>query len=1236
MSGDESHALDLVERWMRTHDPALLGPAIEAMSAVVADARARRRPDHESEYILTPLLMTRAEQPGRLADLDTAITLMRRTALETHDTAALSWLGRALVARYQKAPEQADLDEALDVLYRAVAGAPTGDQHYPAMVTDLLKVSWLPLSQTGDVTPLSAAISIAQRAFRLVSDDHPGKPEMAVALVSGLWHRHDRAGRTDDAGVVIDMCRKALRLRSAGPETRSRLSNRLADALLSRYQTSKDPADLDEAITIHMAAHDPRSARRLFDLGHALHTRFERDGRLDDLRAAAELLQGAVDAATPDDTERLIYQAGLLVYLGELSQYTADSTDSDAEIAKIRQLARTPSSEDAQQEMLLNHLGYLLYTRYEDHRDEADLLESVEVLREATAIAARTGDVHVGDSTRVRLGFSLVALFDLTGDLAALDEALEIGRSDGLRAVQRSDDGQVRFTPIVSAGDWRRDRLGSRDDGKSRVGLTSVLAHAMATRYEQTGDFADLDDALTLATTALELAAASDPPRQVEATGQLCRIYALRHERTRDRADLVRAIESAERLVAVLPADNRQRTTALSNLTALLIRRYHADQDPADLEYAIQAAQEALDSTPANRPAACASAQAALAHALLERVDRPTRGTAELAPAIDPARTADLARAVDLARSAARGATEDLLATGERLDVLMSALCARYDRTPNEADLAEVIDLAWQVLRADSGRPSSSLETVERCASWAAGHGAWEPAAELYEACVDLMAALASPDRHSETRRYWLSKWALLTRRASACALNVGDPRRAAALLERGRGVLLSQRFDLRTDLADLRAVDDDLAERLEVLRGRLYDVPLLGAGPAPRIYALDSDKEPPDVGSQRRRWLREYGELLAEVRSKPGFEQYLRPVQWDELIAQASPGPVVVPTISEFRSDALILSDGGLRTVELPHATPEALQHAVSCMLSALKRSKTAWLHRDRDSQLHAQSEIGAVLAWLWDAIAEPVLEELGLTGPPEPHQPWPRLWWVPTGQLSLLPLHAAQRSEQCVLDRAISSYAPTVRALSVARAQRPPRNRSILAVAMPATPGASPLPFADRETVALAERFGGIVILSGPQATRERVRAQMPEHSWAHFACHGWTNTADPGADLLLLHDHRHHPFTISEIADLRLNDAELAYLSACETARAADGLADEAVHLGSAFQLAGYQHVVATLWAVRDDVGAELADHFYAHLLDEQAGPAAALHHASRHIRDKFSNFPGLWAAHLHMGP
>lgn len=125
-------------------------------------------------------------------------------------------------------------------------------------------------------------------------------------------------------------------------------------------------------------------------------------------------------------------------------------------------------------------------------------------------------------------------------------------------------------------------------------------------------------------------------------------------------------------------------------------------------------------------------------------------------------------------------------------------------------------------------------------------------------------------------------------------------------------------------------------------------------------------------------------------------------------------------------------------------------------------------------------------------------------------------------------------------------------------------------------------------------------------------------------------------------MLHDHATAPLTLSDIARLRLPDAELAYLSACETTSARREFADEALHITGAFHMAGFTHVVGTLWAVADDTSLEVSDRFYAAFGTAHPFPgrsAHALREAVRGIRDHAEGVrenPSLWAPYIHVGP
>jgi CHAT domain-containing protein len=93
----------------------------------------------------------------------------------------------------------------------------------------------------------------------------------------------------------------------------------------------------------------------------------------------------------------------------------------------------------------------------------------------------------------------------------------------------------------------------------------------------------------------------------------------------------------------------------------------------------------------------------------------------------------------------------------------------------------------------------------------------------------------------------------------------------------------------------------------------------------------------------------------------------------------------------------------------------------------------------------------------------------------------------------------------------------------------------------------------------------------------------------------------------------------------------------LSACHTARGGTQLADEALHLAGAFQLAGYPSVVATQWQVNDLMATRIAVAFQTSLAATGMPPAperaaAVLHEVLLRFRDYP---PSIWASWVHSG-
>ncbi len=145
----------------------------------------------------------------------------------------------------------------------------------------------------------------------------------------------------------------------------------------------------------------------------------------------------------------------------------------------------------------------------------------------------------------------------------------------------------------------------------------------------------------------------------------------------------------------------------------------------------------------------------------------------------------------------------------------------------------------------------------------------------------------------------------------------------------------------------------------------------------------------------------------------------------------------------------------------------------------------------------------------------------------------------------------------------------------------------------------------------------------------------AALPAMTWAHFACHARADLRAPSASGLRLYD---AALEVPAIARLGLEQAELAYLSACSTAQRSLPHAEESVHLASAFQLAGFRHVIASLWPLSDQLAAVAARSFYQHLPATASADqaAATLNAVTCQLRASQPGRPDLWAGLIHSGP
>ena len=399
----------------------------------------------------------------------------------------------------------------------------------------------------------------------------------------------------------------------------------------------------------------------------------------------------------------------------------------------------------------------------------------------------------------------------------------------------------------------------------------------------------------------------------------------------------------------------------------------------------------------------------------------------------------------------------------------------------------------------------------------------------------------------------------------------------------------------------------------------------------------MDSASEHP-VRHDRRRLAQRWDELVAEVR-RSGFEDFLVPLSFDRLKACAQEGPVVVLNVAELRSDALILTPDRFEVVPLAEGLAGELNSQAAALDDALEL-----LEEDLAA---AHQGLRAVLSWLGVHLAGPVIDALGRLGFGRDAGVggFPRLWSCPTGQLSFLPLHAAILPDgEAVFDRFSCSYAVTLRTLLEAR-RRAPLSQAVqaLIVCVPGAPGEdSRLLHAEREAGHIADLLPGAELLSGSSARRDAVLAGLRRSSWFHFIGHArQLSLAEGGAALYCYAetDSGTGTVTAADIAELRLEHAELAVLAACESAYGDIALRDEASHLAGALQTAGFRHVVATQWTVGDRRSRRVSEDLYSSLTATAAEPlrvAEAVNDLSRRLRSTYPATSFLWAPYAHFGP
>jgi CHAT domain-containing protein len=839
----------------------------------------------------------------------------------------------------------------------------------------------------------------------------------------------------------------------------------------------------------------------------------------------------------------------------------------------------------------------------------SDLDESIDLHRAALALRP-PGHSSRSDSLN-NLAVNLYAMFQERGGMSDLDEAIDLDRealtlhppshpnqSDSLSnlAIYLYARFQQRdvLSDLDEAIDLDRAALTLRPPGHSNrsISLNNLAANLYA-RFQQRGVLSDLDEAIDLNRAALALHP-SGHSNQSDSLGNLAVHLYARFQQRGVLSDLDEAIDQNRAALALHPSGHSNQSDSLGNLAVHLYARFQQRGVLSDLDEAIDQNRAALTLCHPGHYNQSPSLNNLAIH-LYARFQH--RGV-----------LSDLDQAIDLHRAALALRPPGHPNRSQSIPNLASGLLSRFKQHAQSSDFNEAFDLYEQlsqvshaILRGDLLAAKSWITSAERLK-----HNSALPA---YQTALKFLAdwqhvtGLSSSSNHFDVVSKATSSLAM---DAFSCGVRNGALETAVVLVEQGRAVFWTQLAHFQTPLDEISASGD----KGKALAAEFKEVSL-------RLRAMLESSE--DKTSQIGQLTKQRDDVISRIRMLPDFSRFLLPPLFSDLRHAAEDGPVIIVNSSQYSCDAMII----LSAEDPVHIPLQDIAQADVLELSKEFQS----LIRNAGSSDNQLNEIVGVLRKLWECVVSPIVEALRHLA-----QPGSRIWWCPTAEFALLPLHAAGsyvKQSYNFSSFYISSYTPTLAALIRARQQiaQDASTPQFVAIGQGNPDEGKALPHVASEVDDVARRVTPILpftSLMDGDATVQRALDVLNTHQWVHLACHGMPNREKPFESSFMMRD---GPLTITDIIRPRLRTPQFAFLSACHTTVGYESSPDESIHLAAAMQFSGFRSVIGSMWSVDDEVVGQIISPFYDNMVDGSGKldcrrAAIALHKAIKKLRKKIS--------------
>ncbi|KAH6616261.1 CHAT domain-containing protein [Boeremia exigua] len=1029
-----------------------------------------------------------------------------------------------------------------------------------------------------------------------------------------IWFslRYEKKRRLRDLDHATSVFRHAVDVTSPSNPIRITFLSGIIGMLSQRFSITRsivDINDLVDAVSLKVDAtpsDDPDRAARLTDYATVLQQRYGLTRSTDDLHKAVNLGSLAIEAVPEGHHLRAILFDSYAKTLAVRSSAIESSHDLDDAIKVSSQAIELAKNESEKNSCCQTH-AILLQRRFAQTGTRQYINAAIQ-MAEITANA-----VHANSPHRLFYQSSLAKLLQIRfgeiGSLNDLDRAIVI-LEDVVKSAPQHDPNRLdNMTSLCTSLGQRFFQTEALSDINRAISLSSSIVESTAesdpyyarhlanlgnlagTRYELTGLIDDLDLAIDALDKAVKLSAHLQPHTALSVDMDsnegglwisLGAWLAQRYERTDNEEDLNRSIEFSRTAVAKTPLkDHINQALHAYHLGKRLRARYELIGREEDIIEALELARTAVKHTPDDHPWK-SSHLIGLGEVLFARYDRQESER-------------DIEEAISLGLQA-----KELIDQNSPGGALVLAALGRYfghrfHKTSNRSHLDNALFYFSQGVSCEASSPISRVDSARHAARILADQSKWEEASSMLRTVVELLPRVSPRMLNNSDKQQRLKLFSGLASFAAATSLQAGeDDFSALELLEMGRGLIGNSLLELRTDISELREKYPDIAERFETLRDELDS---RQTQKHLQKNGLSFDKL---QGNRLIEADEELSNLIVGIRDYPGFERFLLPPTREDFLRAAEKGPIVIINMNYYRCDAFLIQQDKISTLPLANLTEEEINQ--------------------RGSGKARKVSVRSVetLEWLWTAAVEPILTALGYQHAPKTDD-WPQVWWIPTGPLNHFPIHAAglhiKGNSTSTLDRVMSSYTTSVKSLIAGRnntlqsAARPNSGHALL-VAMRVTPslGASSiLVNADREIEMLTKLCPSLHLKAVIPSSRQKdeIIQSLRDCLIFHFAGHGKVDNLDPAKSLLLLDDWKTQPLTVGDLRDMNMHESGpfLGFLSACFTSANNEiTLVDEAVHLAGSLQLAGFRHVIGTLWEVKDSHCVEAAQIVYETIRDE----------------------------------